>query len=88
MPATGKLTKWGNSLGMRIPKQIVDAHNFKDGEFLSLVETPAGFAPKKCSGAGATILKSSLPTLKTSPRRKSPTGANLLAEKSGSAEAQ
>ena len=47
MPATGKLTKWGNSLGMRIPKQIVDAHNFKDGEFLSLVETPAGFAAEK-----------------------------------------
>ncbi len=47
MPATGKLTKWGNSLGMRIPKQIVDAHNFKDGEFLSLVETPAGFATEK-----------------------------------------
>ena len=34
---------------MRIPKQIVDAHNFKDGEFLSLVETPAGFAAERYS---------------------------------------
>ena len=47
MPATAKLTKWGNSLGIRIPKQIVAAHNFKDGEILSLEETQSGFVAEK-----------------------------------------
>ena len=44
---TAKLTTWGNSLGIRIPKSIVDAHNFKDGEVVSLQETPNGFTAEK-----------------------------------------
>ena len=44
---TAKLTRWGNSLGLRIPKQFVDAHNFQDGEVVSLRETADGFSAAK-----------------------------------------
>ncbi len=43
---TTKLQKWGNSSGIRIPKQMLTNLNFKEGTVLSLTETPEGILIK------------------------------------------
>lgn len=37
------LTKWGLNLGLRIPKEIVTVHNFKQGEEVVITNTKQGF---------------------------------------------
>jgi len=34
---TGKISKWGNSLGVRIPQEAVDQLRLKDGESVELI---------------------------------------------------
>lgn len=38
-----KITQWGLNLGLRIPKEIVKVHNFRDKEGIEIVSTKTGF---------------------------------------------
>jgi DNA-directed RNA polymerase subunit RPC12/RpoP len=37
-----KLTKWGMSLGVRIPKELVKRYNFKDDEEVTIIPEETG----------------------------------------------
>jgi len=37
-----KVSKWGNSLALRLPKAIVDGHNISEGADMELVEREDG----------------------------------------------
>lgn len=41
------LSKWGNSLGLRIPKTLAAQAGFAVGDVLDLVATPEGIVVKK-----------------------------------------
>ncbi|MEI6732308.1 MAG: AbrB/MazE/SpoVT family DNA-binding domain-containing protein [archaeon] len=38
-----KITQWGLNLGIRIPREIVKANNFRDKEEVEIVSTKTGF---------------------------------------------
>lgn len=42
-----KITKWGNSLGVRLPKSILDDLNIKEGESLSIEKKNRSIILKK-----------------------------------------
>ena len=37
-----KLSKWGMSLGVRIPKELVEKYNFKDNEEVTMIPEKEG----------------------------------------------
>ncbi len=41
------ITKWGNSLGLRIPKGLADKAGFAVGDVLEMDSTPEGIVVKK-----------------------------------------
>ncbi len=44
-----KVSKWGESLGIRIPKEIVKKFGLSDGDKVRLSETIAGFSVEKAN---------------------------------------
>ncbi len=44
-----KVSKWGESLGIRIPKEIVKKFGLADGDKVRLSENPAGFSVEKAN---------------------------------------
>lgn len=43
---TGTIKKWGNSLGMRFPKALLDQFNIKDGDQVEIIVGENGFELK------------------------------------------
>lgn len=41
------LNKWGNSLGIRIPKHIIEKNNLQDGSTIEITEVQDGILLKK-----------------------------------------
>lgn len=39
---TGTIKKWGNSLGMRFPKALLDDYNIKDGDKFDVIFSETG----------------------------------------------
>ncbi|SHN72316.1 AbrB/MazE/SpoVT family DNA-binding domain-containing protein [Desulfovibrio litoralis] len=46
------ISKWGNSLGFRIPRGVADSLNFKVGDILELNPADGGLLIKKAEPAG------------------------------------
>lgn len=44
---TVKIKKWGNSLGIRLPKKLADAKNLSDGNNIELIATAEGILIRK-----------------------------------------
>jgi len=45
-----KLSSWGNSLGIRIPRGLADSYNLQAGDVLELTPVDDGLLIKKTSG--------------------------------------
>ena len=41
------LSQWGNSLALRVPKAVAEAHNWKAGDLFSFTDTEHGFLIRK-----------------------------------------
>jgi antitoxin MazE len=51
-----RVTKWGNSLGIRIPAAVVDALDLKEGDDIEIVVADArSFGVKRAAGARAIL---------------------------------
>jgi antitoxin MazE len=46
------ISKWGNSLGFRIPREITDSMDIKAGDTLELIPSEKGFLLKKADSRG------------------------------------
>ena len=44
-----KISQWGLNLGIRIPREIIKIHNFKDKEDVEIISTKTGFQVLKVS---------------------------------------
>ncbi|PYU56166.1 MAG: hypothetical protein DMG55_25150 [Acidobacteria bacterium] len=43
-----RVSKWGNSLAVRLPTAVVDALDLKEGDQIEIRQTPASSASRIC----------------------------------------
>ncbi|EGJ51766.1 AbrB/MazE/SpoVT family DNA-binding domain-containing protein [Desulfocurvibacter africanus] len=44
---TAKVSRWGNSLGLRIPKAVSEAGELREGDLVEFLPAPQGFCIRK-----------------------------------------